>query len=100
MRTLPIRDCTECPKFNEEPPYYECTLSDTRHYEKDDRNWVDWLIQYCPLEHFEDIIDKAFKEGQEYEKNKQGTIRQVKSSVEPKKWFTTQEFMEKIMGVK
>ena len=95
-RVMIVHDCTECSKFNEEPPYYECTLSDTRHYEKEDENWMEWLMQYCPLECLEDIMDSSFKKGQEYEKHKKDTLRNVRLSTEKTKWLTPHEFLDKL----
>ena len=95
-RVIIIDNCKECPKLNEEEPYYECTLSDTRHYEKEDENWMEWIMQYCPLECLDDIMDSTFKKGQEYEKHKKNTLKKVISTTKKTKWRTSHEFLEKL----
>lgn len=99
IKVLPINNCKECPKFNEEIPYYECLASDTRCYEKDD-DWEDYLEQYCPLIYLETIIDEAFEKGKEYSMMQENIRTQVKLSTEPTQWFTAQEFLEKLENLK
>ena len=95
-KVYPINDCRECPKFNEEPIYYECRLSDVRCYEKDipEKEWIDYLEMYCPLSYMEDIIDEAFGKGQEYAETKKEMITNAKMNSKPTHWMTGDEFLE------
>ena len=99
IRILPIKDCKECPHWNEEPIYHECRLTDTRCYEKDG-NWTDYLEQYCPLEYLDSIIDEAYNKGKEYMVMKEQAETQVRLSTEPTRWFTAHEFLDRLENIK
>lgn len=96
IKAYPVENCKECPKFNEEEPYYECTLSDKRCYDKETDEWMEILEQNCPLEFIRTISDEAFQKGREYEQMIMEQKRKVKSSIEPTTWHTGIEWMEKL----
>ena len=96
LKAYPIKTCKECPKLNEEEPYYECTLSDKRCYEKDTDEWMEILEEYCPLEFIDTITDEAFQKGREYERMVKEMDTRVRLSAEPTRWHTGIEWMEKL----
>lgn len=94
-KVFPINNCMECPKFNEEPIYYECILSDVRCYEKDG-DWEEYLEQFCPLSYLEDIIEESYNKGKDFRQMEKKLTGEDKNSVNPNKWVTTHKFLEKV----
>lgn len=94
-KIMPIHNCRECPMFNEEPQYYECTLSNMRLYEKDDSAWAEKLDEFCPLATVDEIIDKAYEGGKNYAITKDEIKRQIRLSTKQVEWFTPQDFFDK-----
>ena len=93
IKILPISNCKECPKLDEEN--LSCKLSEARAYDLDE-DWAEYLEQFCPLENLDGIINEAYEKGKEYSTFKEHKKKEIQDTVKENKWATAHEYLEKI----